>query len=106
MVSVNRDLLRQRTSLSVNLSSTFSKQDTPTSDTITDKSHTHRDTKVIQSTLPKLTQMTDDPAWGGRGADGIWRRWTEPIIHEDSFAVNILPYVYVDGMEESEDEGL
>lgn len=37
--------------------------------------------------------------------DSVWRKWTDPIIHEDSFAVNVLPYVYVDGLDEDMDAG-
>ena len=37
---------------------------------------------------------------GCYGLDGLWYNWTDPIIRQD-FAVNVLPYVYIDGMQDT-----
>lgn len=38
---------------------------------------------------------------GCYGSDGLWYGWTEPILGKD-FAVNVLPYVYIDGLDETD----
>ena len=35
---------------------------------------------------------------GCYGSDDLWYSWTEPILGQD-FAVNVLPYVYIDGLD-------
>ena len=37
---------------------------------------------------------------GCYGSDGLWYSWTDPIIGQE-FAVNVLPYVYIDGIQET-----
>ena len=103
VVSINRDLLRKTADLTINLRSAPSQQDRLTSTTPA----TRTDSSDVGETPLKATQSVAGSASGGGGAfgvDGVWRKWTDPIIHEDSFAVNVLPYVYVDGLEENEEE--
>ena len=108
IVSIDRDLLRKRADLRINLSPTPSQQNRlTTTDTTTNKTKVSADYNDSRSTPVKhTTPVTGSELAGGGefGTDGVWRKWTDPIIHEDSFAVNVLPYVYVDGLEESEDE--
>ena len=99
IVSIDRCLLQRQAG--INLSSTVSQLDTPT----TDKPSVGTDLNSDDGSTPvKQTQSVAVSARGDFGTDSVWQRWTDPIIHEDSFAVNILPYVYIDGLEESEDE--
>ena len=37
---------------------------------------------------------------GCYGADGTWYSWTQCIIHKDSYSVNVLPYVYIDDLDD------
>ena len=60
-----------------------------------------------ESTPPSPHDMANVEYCGDRGyvdSGGVWRKWTDPIIHTDSFAVNVLPYVYVDGMDDDTGE--
>lgn len=36
---------------------------------------------------------------GCLGANGLWHDWTEAVLSERDSAVNVLPYVYVDGWD-------
>ena len=103
LVSIKRELLRQK-----------SQADNPTPNVSqqaesSNVNHNETTNSLLQvntsSELSSLKQshLTHSPSSEERGLvgdDGIWRRWTDPIIHEDSFAVNVLPYVYIDGQEE------
>jgi hypothetical protein len=56
-----------------------------------------------ESPPPSPRSTANDGSCSDRGyvdSDGVWHKWTDPIFHVDSFAVNILPYVYVDGMDD------
>ena len=104
VVSIDRDLLRKKPDpLTGNLSSFIPLLNTPNTGETTGQSHARID---LGSSLSTPNSTPHSPAFGGRGAlgeDGVWRHWTDPIIHEDSFAVNVLPYVYVDGMDDEDD---
>jgi hypothetical protein len=102
IVSIDRGLLQRQADF---LNSTVSQLDTPTTDAATDKPSVRTDLNNDDGSTPvKQTQSVALSARGDFGTDSVWQRWTDPIINEDSFAVNVLPYVYIDGLEESEDE--
>ena len=60
----------------------------------------------VPSSPPHLQRMPNGhcPSHHGcLGSDGVWYGWTEPIIYKDDQAVNVLPYVYIDGLDDIED---
>ena len=70
--------------------------------TLNEDSLSPRQQTLVTTTTTMNECSSSERGW--TGSDGIWRRWTDPIIHTHSFAVNILPYVYVDGITEDEDD--
>lgn len=113
VVSIDRSLLL-RQHLSGKLQDTTSTslppdpaQDASLSSVQNDSSKSCSDSRESSPHFPPSVQHKC--AFSDRGyldLNGLWRKWTDPIIHEDSFAVNVLPYVYVDGWDEELEAGV
>lgn len=112
VVSIDRSLLLQQ-HLSGKLQDTTSTslppdpvQDVSLSSVQNDSSKSPSDSRESSPQFPPSVQHKAFSDRGYLDLNGLWRKWTDPIIHEDSFAVNVLPYVYVDGWDEELEAGV
>ena len=115
IVSVSRDLLQlpAHSNHTTSVDGSDSNQATPcVSDTTVQDISAPADNISLESSCTndisessiqqELVERCSSSECGSVCTDGVWRQWTKAIIHSDSFAVNILPYVYVDGMDDDD----